>query len=339
MHLKKYTIASLIFISLVGWYIFAYITQETMSINIFGLELPSLSIAIWVVVPLVAFYLVSIFHISFYSMLSSLRLRKYEKDYEKLVDSIAEAYLGKESKKHSFKTDRYSFLGSLLENSRLFPTDSLKGNTQSDKINDVVNIINDIKEGVVVDLKKYSLSVDNDIVVQNDRNKYKSGKISAEDVLNNSAKYADSLSQEIYADYVETAPLKTIEKYKKFLTKEALLKILSRINISDSNNMEITNDELLALFDQVELEKEDFMEITSVLSKGMLPEQRMKLFEILGDSNEKALDAYMFTLLDLEMLSLADEILNNSQATEYLNFKAYRALKDSNQNFSLNLFT
>ena len=133
MHLKRYTMASLIFIVLVGWYIFAYITQDTLSIDFFGVHLPSLSIAVWVIAPLVILYIASILHMSFYSMLGSLKLRKYEKDYEQFIDSIIEAFLGKITRKHSYKTERYSFLGALLDNTKLLPMDSLTSDTPNEK--------------------------------------------------------------------------------------------------------------------------------------------------------------------------------------------------------------
>jgi hypothetical protein len=38
------------------------------------------------------------------------------------------------------------------------------------------------------------------------------------------------------------------------------------------------------------------------------------------------------------MYSPADEILMASRDDEYLNFKAYRALKESGKNFNINLF-
>ena len=55
MYIKRYTIASAILIALVGWYVYAYITQATMSIGFFGIVLPELSISLWVILPLVIF--------------------------------------------------------------------------------------------------------------------------------------------------------------------------------------------------------------------------------------------------------------------------------------------
>jgi len=96
--------------------------------------------------------------------------------------------------------------------------------------------------------------------------------------------------------------------------------ILSRIN-ADENNIEISNDALIALFSDLDLELKDYLEISMVVSHGMIPEQRMKLFEMLSVDDEEAMDAYLYTLYDLEMLEPANDILDISQADEYQNFK------------------
>ncbi len=337
MYIKRYTIAALIFIILAGWYVYAFITQDSMSLDFFGIPLPSLSIALWVVLPMILLYLASVFHMAFYSMLGSFKLRKYEKDYEKLIDAIIEAYLGKENRNHVFKTPRYKLLGELVDNTVLFPSQTLSADTANEKINNVIKLINNIKSGEVVELKKYSLPADNALVIQNERNRYKKGDISAEDILSHANKYDRNLCVEAYTDYVKTAPLYAIEKYKEFLTKEALFIILQRVNASE-NALEVSNDVLLALFEKLDLDKNDYIKISTVLAGGMLPEQRIKLFETLSEEKDEAMDAYLYTLFDLEMLAPADEILENSQPNEYLNFKSYRALKECNKHFNINLF-
>ena len=337
MYVKRYTIGALIFVALVGWYVYAFVTKDSMSLDLFGIPLPSLSIALWAVIPVVLFYVVSVLHMSFYSMLGSFKLRKYEKDYELLINAIIDAFLGKEDRAHIFKTDRYSLLGSLIDNTSLFPTQTLGANTSNEDINEVINVINSIKNAEVVDLKKYSLPHDNVLVIQNERNRYKLGEISSEDILSNSKNYAKSLLEEVYTDFVKLESLGAIEKYKEFLTKEALFNILSRVNASE-NTVEISNKALIALFESLELDVKDYLKISTILATQMLPEERMKLFESLSDTNEEAMDAYLFTLFDLEMLAPADEILEISQPEEYLNFKAYRALKDCNKHYNINLF-
>ena len=337
MYIKRYTIASLILIALTGWYVFAYITQDTMSIDFFGIMLPSLSTALWVVVPLIILYIASVMHISFYSLLGSFKLRKYEKDYDKLMDAIAEAYLGKQNRSHSYKTPRYKLIGSLIDNTTLFPAANLSAEIDNDKINDVLKMIEEIKNGNVVDLKKYSLKPTNDLVIQNERNRYKKGDLKAEDILSNPDKYDKSLSKEVFADFVKTSSIKMIEKYKSFLTKDALFEILKRVNNSE-NHIDISNDELIELLSSLDLNKDDYIKISSTLALDMIPDQRIKLFESLSEQHEEAMDAYLFTLFDLEMLSPANEILENTQPDEYLNFKAYQALKECNKHYNIKLF-
>ncbi|MBU1658783.1 hypothetical protein KKG72_06995 [bacterium] len=337
MYIKRYTIATLIFVVLIGWYVYSFITQGSISIDFFGVPLPSLSIALWAIVPVILLYVGSIVHMSFYSLMGNFKLRKYEKDYEKLIDAFVDAYLGKENRNHTFKTPRYTLLGSLVDKTTLFPSQNLKADTENEKINAVINIVENIKNGEVVDLKKYSLQSSNPFVIQNDKNRYKKGMISAEDILTHPNKYDRKLSQEVYVDFVKKAPLYAIEKYKTYLTKDALFELLSRINSSE-NILDISNESLINLMSGLEFDTKDYIKMSTILSYKMIPEHRMKLFEILSSSKEEAMEAYLFTLFDLEMLAPADEILENSQSSEYVKFKAYRALKERNKNFNINLF-
>ncbi|WP_294964624.1 hypothetical protein [Sulfurimonas sp.] len=337
MHIKRYTIASLILIALVGWYVFAYVSQDTTAIEVFGVSLPAFPVAVWVIVPLVVLYITSVIHMSFYSMLAGFNLRKYNKDFEKVIDAIADAYMSKDERNHIYKTPRYQLLGSIIDNTTLFPSASLSDGTQNEKLDAVLKVIEDIKNGEVVELKKYSLKPENALVIQNDRNRYKKGDITAENILSRADTYAPSLVQEAYSDLVKTASLTKIEQYKSFLTKESLFDILSRINASESS-LDISNEALINIFNILDLDTKDLIKISSSLSVSMIPDQRIKLFETLSETREDAIEAYMFTLFDLEMIAPANELLENTQDNEYLNFKAYSALKECGKNFNINLF-
>jgi len=225
----------------------------------------------------------------------------------------------------------------LLENIKIFPTADLE-TTNNTKIDTVLKAIDGIKNGEIVDLKPYNLLTTNDLVIQNERNRYKKEELTAEIILLNASKYATVLREEVYVDFVRTASLPMIEKYNEVLTKESLSTILSRVN-ADENTLEISNDVLIVLLRKLDLTKEDLIQLSATISRGgMIPEQRMKLFELFSEENDDAMDAYLYTLFDLEMLSLADDILDISQTEEYQNFKAYRALKEANKNFNIELF-
>ncbi len=335
--MKKYTVAAFIMIALVGAYVFAYVTQDAKSIDFFGIILPSMPIAAWVMLPLVLLYLGTILHMSFYAILGSLKLRKYDKDYEKIIDAIADAYLGKDERNHVYKTPRYKLLGSIIDSTTLFPTQALKANTKNEKLDAVIELIENIKSGEVVELKKYSLKTKNSLVIQNERNRYIKGDITTEHILSNSSDYDSSLVEEAYGNYVKGGSLSIIEQHKANLNKNSLNVILARVN-NGENSLEVSNESLLSLITTLELDTKELIKISATLSSGMVPEQRMKLFETLSEEREDAIEAYLFTLFDLEMFSPADEILLASRDGEYLNFKAYRALKESGKNFNINLF-
>jgi hypothetical protein len=335
MHIKRYTIASFILIALFGWV--GTFSDQEISINIFGILLPPLSVAFIIMIPMAVLYLASLTHIAFYSILSNFKLRKYEKDYDMILDAVSDAYLGKENRNYHFKTQRYKTLGSLVDNTTFIPNGINIDSIDEDKIRNVIKLMENIKNGEVEDLKKLNLPDDNALVKQNNRNRYNKEQLSAEDILSNPAKYDQELLQDVYIDFVKTSPVYAIENYKEFMTKEALFVILTRVN-ADENTLEISNETLIKLFSELELDTKDYIEISQVTSRNMIPEQRIKLFEMLSDENDEAMEAYLYTLFDLEMIAPADAILEISQPDEFLNFKAYRALKENNKHFNINLF-
>ena len=70
----------------------------------------------------------------------------------------------------------------------------------------------------------------------------------------------------------------------------------------------------------------------------MIPDQRIKLFETMSNDNDEIVEAYLYTLFDLEMLAPANEILDNTTESEYIYFKAYSLLRESGKHFDIHLF-
>ncbi len=338
MYLKRYTIASFILMIVVGWYVYAYVTHESLSLSFFGVNLPPISIAMLVVIPMFILYLGSIAHMAFYSLMGGFKLRKYERDYEKLIDAVCDAFLSKEEREHDFKTKRYMLLGKIVDNSTVFPQTDKLLDIENEKLKNIVDLIHKIKNGEVVNLKKLSLSPTNPLMVQNSLNRYKTGDLSAEEILINSKNFSQDFLKTVFADFVKEADGEKIMKYyKEFITKEALMSIVERIGSSD-DELALSSEELVELIGSVELDEKDFIEISKALGKGLMPEERLKIFEKLGEHNEKATPAYLYTAFDLEMIELADEILESSPPEEFKNFRAYKALKECNQNFNIDLF-
>ncbi len=336
MYIKRYTFAAFILMALVGAYFYISFPDEKLAIAVLGINLPSTSIAVWIVLAMFLLYLSTIGHMLFYSVIGSFKLRKFSKDSETFVESIKDALLGRIERKHNYKTDRYGLFAKVVDNSHLEVFDEVEptGEVEIDK---TITLLRKINSGEYVDLKKYHLSQKNPLVQKNYMNAYVCGEFSEEQVLNNADKYSDELVSLAFTDYAKTVSLNLIEKYKVFLNKDVLFKVVARVN-ADENILDISIESLITLFGEVALTDNDFINISATLANHMLPDERIKLFKQLSDENETATPAYLYTLFDLEMIAPAEEILEISQPDEYIYFKAYKALRDCNKNFSIDLF-
>ncbi len=337
MYLKRYTVASFVLMLLIGWYVYSFVTQESMSLSLFGYKSPSLPVALLVVLPLFILYLASVLHMGFYSILGSIKLKKYEKDYNKLLSAISDAFLQKDQSSRFYNTPRYSLLGKIVENSKIFPNTEPLINIEDEKLKKTVEIIDKIQKGESVNLKKFSLSPNNPFVIQNIKNRLKSKEISPEEILKNSQNYDESIVKYAFEEYIKIAKCDDILKYKNYIDSKNIFDILQRVN-DDENAIEFSNEEYIDLLQDLGLTKDEYIKVAKKLSKNMVPDSRLKIFEKLSEKDENATPAYLYTAFDVEMIELAKEILDASSQDEYKNFKAFLALRECGKNFSIDLF-
>ncbi len=335
MQLKRYTIASLILMLLVGIATYS-IDNETVSFDLLGVHFPNLPIAFWVVVPVALMYLASIMHMAFHALIGNIKLRKLNRDNEKMVDALRDALLGVHDRNNVYKSDAYKLMGKLIDNSLILPLETLK-EVGDEKIDEALHLLRDVKEKKKVDIKKFHLANSTSLMIQNNLNRLERNEISADEVLSHADMYGDVVCIKAFESYVKNASVESILKYKQLFTLPSLLTFLERINSAD-NGIEMSNDALISLFKTLKLNSDDYIDISMALSKNMLPEQRIRLFETLSETNDDAMEGYFYTLYDLQMIDTANEILNNTSKDDYLIFKAYRDLKRANKHYDIALF-
>ncbi|MEA3522190.1 MAG: hypothetical protein U9R50_04380 [Campylobacterota bacterium] len=337
MSIKRYTIAAFIFMIFVGWFVEVNISQDIRSINFFGVQLPPMPIGLWVVLPLFVLYLASLLHMGSCSISKMMELRRYRKDYDELIDALHGALLGKKNRRTSYKTERYSILGNIIDKSTIVPTSKLKESDNAD-LQGVLDFIKDVENGEAVDLRKFHLENDNPLAVKYHTHRYENGDVIAEDILSKPERFSVDLANKAYKDFVLSAPISTIVKYQKYMSKDALVSILGRID-ADENPLKIDNDTLLELIQKIEVSEDEYICGSIILAQRMMPEERIDLFERLSETNDDATAAFIYTLYDLEVVERANDLLDTSREDEYPQFRAYRALKEANKQFSINLFT
>ena len=335
MQLKRYTIASLILMILVAAAVYS-IDNEAISFDLLGIHFPNLPVAFWVVVPLIIMYLASLLHMGVYALVGNFKLRRLNKDHEKMVDALRDALLGIGERNYVYKSEPYKLMGKLIDHSLLMPFDTLRS-IGNEKIDDVLQLMRDVKENKKVDIKKFHLPSTTSIAIQNNLNRFERGEIDADSILSRPDSYGEIVCAKAYETYVKTASVGSIMKFKHLFTKASLIDFLQRINASE-NGIQIANEELAALLTSIKLDSNDWIDLSEAMAKNMLPEQRIRLFEMLSEQNDDAMEGYFYTLYDLQMIDTANEILNNTANNDYLIFKAYRDLKKANKHYDIAIF-
>jgi len=337
MYIKRYSIAALLLIFAIGWFVYGFVSKESLHISVLGIMLPALPAAVWVALAMLLLYAATVFHMFFYSVVGTIRLRKYEKDYAYLLEAFADAYLQKENRQHTFKTQRYALMGKLIDHSRIVP-DKMLEEVDHPKHSAVVEAIRKIENGESTDLKRFNLPPSNVLVRNNQINLLSEGKLEAETVLTKPERYDAGLQAMAFEQLSVYAPLHVLEKYRAFMTFQALLSIVRRIN-AEENTLSVPTTTVVDFFSKIEgLNSLDYLYIAMNMGEHMLPEQRIAVFEMLSDKDEKALDGYLFTLFDLEMVEKAKEMLHMTAENEYVLFKAYGDLKSCNRHYDVKRF-
>lgn len=335
MQLKRYTIGSLVLMLLVAAAVYT-IDSGSVSFDLMGMHFPNLPIAFWVVVPLIVMYFASLLHMGVYALVGNFKLRRLSKDHDKMVDALRDALLGIGERNYVYKTDPYKLMGKLIDSSLLLPFETLR-TVGNEKIDEALELMRDVKEKKRIDIKKFHLPNTTSIAIQNNLNRLERGEIDADGVLSRPESYGDVVCAKAFESYVKTASAGSIMKYKRFFTKASLLNFVQRINAAD-NGIQMSNDELISLFEGLKLESNDWIDLSAAMAKNMLPEQRIRLFETISEKCDDAMEGYLFTLYDLQMIDTANEILNNTAHGDYQIFKAYRDLKRANKHYDIAIF-
>ncbi len=336
MTLKFYTLFTLLFIIVLGNFVYFFVTKESAPLDILGIHLTAYPIALWVTLPFVLFYLLNVVLMSVSTVQNYFRLRNYERDFEKLKDAFYNAYLQKE-RTYEYKTPRYRLLGDLVQSSVMRPK---KGAVIEDdaKIQSVFDALQELDAGKPVDMKRFSLSKSNPLSIKNAKNRLKSDAMSAEKMLNSAENYDDATIKEAYGTFAATATLSDLLKYKKFVSIRSLLTILYRVN-QEENAIEIALEELLELTRNVtrEINPVGFMELAIAVRTVLIPEDRMRYFKTLLDEGFEVNEALLYTYLDLEMVDKARELLENFTEEDFPKYRAFLALKDISYSCNIDL--
>ena len=331
MGLKKYIAFSLLLIIAVYIFVFSIQTGNfTVSILDYSLALP---IAVWVVLPLVVLFLVTILHIVFYGFKNYLQASAIKKDEENIIEFFKDLLLGNNSNK-KFKQKALKELADILAQMKLSPKVENFESSNND-IKTVVNNMIKINSGEYVSDKSFKFNKNGQIAQKNILNKVNEDVDYAIDVLKKSKDFSDKIVKAAFFNVVENKTMTTIKKLLDGLKldKEMLIELMKKD--CENSDFALEHDTIIKYIKDVEFDKEDYLTFAKLYKKSVQPDELIKMFETISNDNELAMDAYLVVLFEYEMIDKVRETLNGYKKEEYQSFRALLDLKDSGKYYTL----
>ncbi len=334
MRLKKYIFFSILLMLLVGGFVYSQI-DEVYTFDLLGIPI-TLPVALWVVIPMFIMFLASFFHMSYYSFINFMVLKRYKKDYDTLVDSVAKSLM-REPQRHQYKTKEAKNLGNITDRSELIPKD-FKIVTKDERLKKPLEYVKDIVNGLYVEIDEFKLSPTNPLLVKNLENRLKEEPTFSGVILKNCKEYPKELCQKALNVYMGFSDIAKIKEYARLFDFATFLKLIDLVARKEKSD--VHSQDLLFILQEsgMSLSEKEYITLAQRVKSILAPDERLKMFEILKNQDEKSEAAYVYTLLDLEMIEKAKEFLDTTAENELQNFKAYLELKECGKNYKLEMF-
>ena len=332
MGLKKYIFGAILFAIVVGGYTFS-INPNDYRLEVLG-EGIVLPVAVWVVIPVGLFFILSLLHIVFYGMKKYFYIRSLNRDEETLVELVSEILLNKEPNKQ-FKTNPYKEISLVLSQLNL----SIKDSSFHSNVKELMNVSDNvlkINAGTYVSSKELKLPNDNELMQKNLINKIAIDDNFALEVIKNPENHTENVVKKAFLKVLAARELASVKKHLPNLKfdKEMVLALLEK-DSKEETAVALSSADILEQIKKVSFNTKDFVRIINQYKNRMLPDQIIKLMEDLSNENEEAMEAYLYVLFEYEMIDEVRSILSASEANDYKSYKALLDLKDAGKHYNL----
>ena len=211
MGLKKYIIATLIFIIVVFGYVYS-LELGDFEASLLGYSL-SLPASVWIIFPVLVIVFVTYLHIIFYAVLNYFRQRAVTKDHESMIEFIKSGLLEK-TNTVKFRTKEFKNLSSILAQFDITP--KAERFTSSDEdLNKIVGNIQDVRDGKYVNEKSFKVNENSKLANLNLLNKVNEQIDFAVDVLKKPENYLQNIVRQAFVNVLNEKSMTTIKKVYK----------------------------------------------------------------------------------------------------------------------------
>ncbi|MDR1008160.1 MAG: hypothetical protein LBL65_06320 [Campylobacteraceae bacterium] len=327
MGIKAYLFFSFLLLAIVGIYTYSIVPSENTyyTLTMFGYSL-KLPVAVWFIVPAFILLVASVAHMVFYSVKNFFIKRLMKKDYEALITEIKYTLLGEE-KEFEYKSDPFKVLSIALKRMKFNPK-SEDTKTGEKEIDDIYEILEKIRNGEYVDLKKFRLRSDNELLNQNRLNFAKDDKKSISEILKHCPTLDSEACKKAFDALLNQASYADIKIYKYKLTNKMVLDLLKRF-ADKEDKFTLSIEEIKELLETNDLDANGFLTTAKTLKNVLEPDTLLKLYDNLQLKNHDAAFSYLYILFELRLIDKAREFLDGTDEGDFEKFKILLFLRDN----------
>ena len=326
MGLKKYIIGAVLLLVLAAGYVYSFQTG-TYEIHFkqYSLVLP---IAAWVIVPAGILFLFSVFHILFYGMKNYFAVKSVAKDSTTLLNIIIKR-LKNEKVELSVTNENLNIVAEALSQLDI-SLENVAFHSSNKDLKKLAEKIIDIKSGKYISKKELKLADDNPLMIQNLKNRILVDDNFALEIVRKGSDYPKEIVKLAFNKVLDTKSMTTIKKYLDEISfdEEMVVTLLNK-DSSEKSDFSLSCDMILNLVKNVKLSSNDLINLARNYKKTMAPDDLIKLYEDISMLDETYNVAYLYVLTEFQVIDKIREILNATDPSEYLPFRALVDLRDA----------
>lgn len=288
MRIRLFAFLALLYIILLAAFVYHIVDNEIFSLDFFGLNL-SLPVVIWFILPVILLFVFALLHISFYTFLRYLKVKNFYSEARNFQIFIQDIFLEKKIKP-SFKIKEFQNAAELMQafkNKEQLPN--------NERLNEILELLNNLEEQKVVNLKKFKLASDNILVQLNEKNTILSDINYAFARIKHKKELHNELDELAFERVLEFGTYKQIQGLNLHKSAFQVFELFKRFH---KGLLALNNEEFEALLSSVLLSEDQYLSIAKMSVKKFNPDSLLALFHKLKEQNSEALRAYLYLLAE-----------------------------------------
>lgn len=319
MKIKLFVFASILYMIVLGAFIF-HLNAENYTLNLGSYSL-TLPVVIWFLSPVFFLFIVALIHMSFYGFLRYLKYKHFFDDAEQF-EKFVNALLLEKPARLDFKTKEFKHAAEL--------TQSLKTHKKlanAERFNEIIDILNELKEGKGVNLKKFKLENNNALMLQNEKNRIKNDLSYAYTRIKNKKEFEDENDELAFNEVLQNGSNEQIMNLKLPKNPTQTLALIKRF---ENDSIELSPSEYESLISGVSFDEKAYIELAKMSIKKLNPDALITIFKRLKNTHIEALRAYLFILADLSMFDELRLEIANDKKNFFNDFKIVLLAREKN---------